>query len=1180
MAEDRPVPGAVVEVRWDATQARKPVTVATDAAGRFHVAGAPPEAAAAIRVRAGAMVNANVAWRPQELAGPLTVPVSAGNAFRIRGRVTDGRGHPVGRAKVVVTVLLRPAPPAAGAPVDAAKPAEAMAFAVYFQPAEVEALFTDAAGRFESGALWPNCVYVVNVSADGLAPRRLREIEAQAGQVHELPAVVLNRMSGAVAGTVVGTDGQPLAGVTVLNSGDGPKRLTASTDAAGRFQLTGLYDGPAVVVAHKPGYRWAYAVARPGAPEPKLRLRSLAEPPEAVAPISDEHTRADAELVRRLAAIVAKDRAARPQPPAGQDPWAAARKDLDVFLANQPRQPHPAAACALVPLATELAKEDRVKALRVLREAAAMAKRVAPPAGQAGASFQQRASEMTAYFQVQELTLVAIGAAELGFQPDATGWLAEAEALALRLSDPLRHQQVGQLAVAWVTHDPARAEKLLAVIGDAPTWDVTVSQIIRRLVEVDPHKAVPWLGRFKQPDDETAQSHRALVAVRLADRDWSQALRMVDEIRYPAWRAATLARLAAVAPRDDGKLAHDLIDKAAAALATEPKQDEREPAPRMGVGVYLLWKADAVKYPDKASLVALALTTRPPVRPQEDQANLRHAQTVRLAAGVGSLDPQAGRALLGRQGGPDQDDLEDPKGDLHQRLLALALVDPAAAGRLAGDPNPYSAAAVLHVLRRRSAVIRHSACRPGCCGCGRAAISPGTGTDRRHRMTFRRGNAASLPPDSDAMHQGNASPVPVPPREAAYAVTAGFLGWTLDAFDFFLVPIALPTIAADLGVDNSAVAASLFLTLMFRPVGAFLFGLMADRYGRRLPMMLDLVFFSLVEVATAFAPDITTFLILRALFGIGMGGEWGVGASLVMEKVPAKWRGLLSGFLQEGYAFGYLLAAAAAFFLLDRFGWRPLFLLGGAPALLALFIRFGVKESAVWQQSKAESWSQLGRGIVGHWRVWLYLTALMAMLNFAAHGTQDMYPTFLEEYRGLPRTVYAQVVIIMMLGAILGGLVFGLASDRFGRRRMMIVAFVGALAAVPLWAFAAELAWIEAGAFLMQFMIQGAWGVIPAHISELSPDRVRGFLPGFAYQCGNLVASSIGWVQSLLASLFAYSHVMALSAAVIFVGAIVVTALGRERRGLVFGRGGDLQYSDGADLSGLQRHDAGRSGGA
>ena len=400
--------------------------------------------------------------------------------------------------------------------------------------------------------------------------------------------------------------------------------------------------------------------------------------------------------------------------------------------------------------------------------------------------------------------------------------------------------------------------------------------------------------------------------------------------------------------------------------------------------------------------------------------------------------------------------------------------------------------------------------------------------------------------------QGN-SGSNVPTREALFAVGAGFLGWTLDAFDFFLVVIALPRIAKDFNVDVTVIAGSITLTLVFRPVGAFIFGLLADRYGRRMPMMLDLVFYSVVEVATAFAPNIATFMILRALFGIGMGGEWGVGASLVMEKVPAKWRGVLSGFLQEGYAFGNLLSAVAAYFLLGRFGWRPLFILGGVPAILALFIRFFIKESEIWEKSKAESWSHLGKALVSHWKLWIYLTLLMAMMNLSSHGTQDLFPTFMKVFHGLSEKVYAQIVIVGNIGAIVGGIGFGLASDRLGRRAMMILAFVGALIVIPLWAFSMTLGMITLGAFLMQFMVQGAWGIIPAHINELSPDQVRGFLPGFSYQSGNLIAAAIAQLQAMAAKKYPFPKVMAFSAGIIFVMAIFFTAIGRERRGLVFG---------------------------
>jgi SHS family lactate transporter-like MFS transporter len=401
----------------------------------------------------------------------------------------------------------------------------------------------------------------------------------------------------------------------------------------------------------------------------------------------------------------------------------------------------------------------------------------------------------------------------------------------------------------------------------------------------------------------------------------------------------------------------------------------------------------------------------------------------------------------------------------------------------------------------------------------------------------------------------------VPVREAALATTAGFLGWTLDAFDFFLVVIALPRIATEFHCKDSDIAWSLSLTLAFRPVGALIFGLLADRYGRRIPMMVNLVFYSAVEVATGFSHNLTTFLVLRALFGIGMGGEWGVGASLVMEKVSARWRGLLSGVLQEGYAAGNLLSAVAAYFLLDRTflrdfdpnGWRLMFFIGGVPALLAVFIRFFVKESEVWQKTKADGWAHLGRSLLPHWKLFLYLTALMAMMNLSSHGTQDMFPTFMKSYRGLEVKVYSKIVSIMAVGMIIGGVLFGMASDHFGRRKMMMLAFVGALAVVYPWAASSSLSAIIVSAFLMQFMVQGAWGIIPAHIAELSPDRVRGFLPGFAYQCGNLIASSIAVLQATLAQDHPYPAVMGISAGCIFVVAIVVVGLGREKRGTIFG---------------------------
>src|ERR1700732_2910701 len=393
--------------------------------------------------------------------------------------------------------------------------------------------------------------------------------------------------------------------------------------------------------------------------------------------------------------------------------------------------------------------------------------------------------------------------------------------------------------------------------------------------------------------------------------------------------------------------------------------------------------------------------------------------------------------------------------------------------------------------------------------------------------------------------------MPTAPDHRA-ALFAGFLGWMLDAFDFFLVIFCLTALGKDFPKTDAEIALSIPITLAFRPLGAFIFGLLADRYGRRLPLMIDLVFYSVVEVLTGFAHSFTTFLVLRALFGIGMGGEWGVGASLAMEKVPPRLRGFLSGLLQQGYALGYLLAAVCFYFVFPRWGWRPMFFIGGLPALLGLFVRFKVKESEVWQKTRQTSWSNLGREICSHWKLFLYLTLLMMMMNFASHGTQDMFPTFLKRYWSRSPTQVAAITAISMVGAILGGTLVGFLSDRFGRRRAMTTALVCAILCVPLWAYAPSLTLLVVGGFLIQFMVQGSWGIIPAHLSELSPDSVRGFLPGFAYQCGVLLASSVPFFEAIIAEHTSYANAMALTAFTVFTLAAIVVALGREKKGIEF----------------------------
>ncbi len=383
------------------------------------------------------------------------------------------------------------------------------------------------------------------------------------------------------------------------------------------------------------------------------------------------------------------------------------------------------------------------------------------------------------------------------------------------------------------------------------------------------------------------------------------------------------------------------------------------------------------------------------------------------------------------------------------------------------------------------------------------------------------------------------------------AIIAGFSGWLLDAFDFFLVTFCLTAMAREFHKSDAAIALIITMTMLFRPIGGFVFGLIADRYGRRLPLMINIGVFAVAEILTGLAPSYTALLIVRALFGIVMGGNWGVGASLAMEGARKDRRGVLSGLLQEGYAAGNVLAAVCYFLLFDRFGWRPLFFVGSLPAIvLLLFIRFRVKESTVWQKTGPRlSGSQQRREIFSHWKLFLYLLAFMTMMLFASHGTQDMYPTFLQRQWHFSPDRRAAITAISGIGAVIGGLVFGHFSARWGRRKTIVIAFVLGAVLIPLWAYAPNQALLIAGAFLMQFMVQGAWGVIPAHLAELSPTSVRALLPGFAYQTAGLIASSIVFIEAVYAHKTSYSTAMALTAISVFVLAALMALVGREKHG-------------------------------
>jgi MFS transporter, SHS family, lactate transporter len=385
-----------------------------------------------------------------------------------------------------------------------------------------------------------------------------------------------------------------------------------------------------------------------------------------------------------------------------------------------------------------------------------------------------------------------------------------------------------------------------------------------------------------------------------------------------------------------------------------------------------------------------------------------------------------------------------------------------------------------------------------------------------------------------------------------HAVTASFLGWTLDAFDFFVIVFMLDTLAAQFHVPKSAIVETLFYTLAMRPLGALLFGMLADRYGRRKPLMANIVFFSLIELLCGFSPNYTVFLVLRTIYGIGMGGEWGVGASLAMESAPKKLRGILSGIVQSGYSIGYLLAAVAARFVLPHLGWRAMFWVGGAPALLAFYIRFRVRESEAWQQHRASTTREIIRSAFRHWKLFSYLVLLMTLMMFLSHGTQDLYPDFLKSSRGFSLDMVSYMAILYNIGAVLGAVVFGHFSEGFGRRRSLIAALILSLAVIPLWAFGTSVWQLALGAFLMQAGVQGAWGIIPAHLNELSPDALRGLIPGFAYQLGILFAARTNSIEYSLRDKLGYASALAAFEITNIILLITVVALGSERKGRSF----------------------------
>ncbi|CAN7386709.1 MFS transporter [Trinickia sp. LjRoot230] len=389
-------------------------------------------------------------------------------------------------------------------------------------------------------------------------------------------------------------------------------------------------------------------------------------------------------------------------------------------------------------------------------------------------------------------------------------------------------------------------------------------------------------------------------------------------------------------------------------------------------------------------------------------------------------------------------------------------------------------------------------------------------------------------------------------REQRNVTIAAYLGWTLDAFDFFLMVFILKDIAAEFNTKIPAVAVAITLTLAMRPIGALIFGRLADRFGRRPTLMVNIACYSLLELLSGFSPNLTTLIVLRALFGIAMGGEWGVGSALTMETIPARSRGAVSGLLQAGYPSGYLLASVVFGLLYEHVGWRGMFFVGVVPALLVLYIRKSVPESPAWRVMETHERPGLIDTLKKNWVLSVYAIVLMTAFNFFSHGTQDLYPTFLREQHAFDPHMVSRIAIVLNVGAIIGGLFFGSMSERIGRRRAICIAALIAIPVLPLWAFSNGALALAIGAFLMQISVQGAWGVVPAYLNEISPDEIRATFPGFVYQLGNLIAS----VNATLQASFAVSHNnnYALALAVVAGAASVVIAVlilfGRERRGI------------------------------
>ncbi|MEO8735661.1 MAG: MFS transporter [Edaphobacter sp.] len=387
------------------------------------------------------------------------------------------------------------------------------------------------------------------------------------------------------------------------------------------------------------------------------------------------------------------------------------------------------------------------------------------------------------------------------------------------------------------------------------------------------------------------------------------------------------------------------------------------------------------------------------------------------------------------------------------------------------------------------------------------------------------------------------------------AVTSGILGWVLDAFDFFVVVFLFDILAAHFHVSKAMVVYTLTLTLAMRPLGAFAFGALADRFGRKVPLIVCVLYFSSVTVLSGLSVNFTMFAIMRALYGFGMGGYWGIGASYAMESAPPRLRGMLSGMMQGGYPLGYLLAAIAMQTVAPRFGWRSVFFVGAPVAVLIAVLTSFAPESRIWKIQRVSSMRKIVRSLVTHKGIFVYLLVLMSVMLSLSHGTADLYPDFLKSLGDVTgRTVAGMKVlygipVLYNIAAVIGAVLFGFLSEKIGRRYSIMLALGLALIAIPPWVFGHTIFWLAIGSCAMQMGSQGAFGVIPAHMNELSPASVRGLFPGFVYQLGMLIASPATMIELKLKDLLGYSWALAAFATVVIVTLLFLFYFGPEAHG-------------------------------